>query len=199
MMNTTDFEIENELRAVLGPGEKLVWSGRPGQGIVFQPSDVFFIPFSIIWFAFAIFWETTVVQTGAPFFFKLWGIPFILVGLYMTIGRFFTEARKRSRTYYGITNDRIIIKSGLFNQSVKSLNIKTLSDLSFTQRKNGSGTITLGPPVYRQWSFKGPDIFGHNKGPQFEAIQNVKAVYDKIVAIQRDQKYSAQFGEYSNR
>src|SRR5438128_1443265 len=140
----TDFELENELHPFLGPGERLVWTGKPKTGIVFRSSDIFFIPFSLLWGGFAIFWETTVITTSAPFFFKLWGIPFVLVGFYMIIGRFFTDARKRAGTVYGITEDRIIIRSGLFNKGIKSLNIRTLSDVSFTQKADHSGTITLG-------------------------------------------------------
>ncbi len=53
------------------------------------------IPFSIMWAGFALFWEFMVLMTDAPFFFKLWGIPFVLVGLYMLIGRFVVDAMQK--------------------------------------------------------------------------------------------------------
>lgn len=181
----TNHDIENELRPNLSSDEKLIWTGRPKTGIVFRGSDIFLIPFSLLWAGFAFFWEITVVTSGAPFFFKLWGIPFVLVGLYITVGRFFVDARKRANTVYGITSDRIIIKSGIFSSEVKSLNIKTLSDITLHQKADNSGTITLGPTDYRHSMMQGMDWPGVAQPPRFEFIQDVKSVYNKIIELQR--------------
>src|SRR5258708_30915992 len=131
----------------LSPGEKLLWSGQPRFGIRLRGSDAFVIPFSILWCSFAIFWETMAVRKGAPVFFMLWGIPFILVGLYIVFGRFIADAMTRKKTFYGVTSERIIIITGLFSQEIKSLNLRTLTDVSLTERGDGSGTITF-EPVY---------------------------------------------------
>ena len=74
-----NYDLENDLRPNLASDEKLIWTGRPKTGIVFRGSDLFLVPFSLLWGGFAIFWETSVIATDAPFFFKLWGIPFVLV------------------------------------------------------------------------------------------------------------------------
>ncbi len=141
----TNYAIESELSPNLSSDEKLIWAGKPKTGIIFRSSDVFLIPFSLLWCGFTVFWETSVIASGAPFFFKIWGIPFVLAGLYITGGRFFIDAKKRANTVYGITSDRIIIKSGIFNQSIKSLNIRTLTDITIDQKSDNSGTVTLGP------------------------------------------------------
>lgn len=42
-------------------------------------------------------------------------------------------AQQRATSFhkeYGLTDDRIIIKSGVFNKTIKSLNVRTLSDIS---------------------------------------------------------------------
>ena len=70
MWNKPASEIERQLSS----GERLLWSGQPRRGIRLRSSDAFVIPFSLLWCGFAIFWEASVITTGAPFFFMLWGI-----------------------------------------------------------------------------------------------------------------------------
>jgi hypothetical protein len=181
----TNFDIESELRPNLSNNEKLIWTGKPKTGIVLRSSDIFLIPFSLLWGGFAIFWETTAIAAGGPFFFKLWGIPFVLIGLYMIVGRFFVDAKRRASTIYGITNDRIIIKSGIFRQEIKSLIIRTLSDITINQRADNSGTITLGPTDPRYSMMQGTEWPGAKQPPRLEFIEDVKSVYDKIIEIQR--------------
>jgi len=181
----TNFDIENELAPNLGTNEKLLWTGRPKAGIVFRGSDAFLIPFSLLWGGFAIFWETNVFATDGPFFFKLWGIPFILVALYITVGRFFVDAKKRANTIYGVTHDRIIIKSGIFSREIKSLNIRTLSDITIDQKGDNSGTITIGPTDLRSSMMQGIEWPGAKQPPRLELIEDVKTVYDKIIDLQR--------------
>ena len=140
MWETPSSPVERQLSS----GEKLVWSGQPRAGIQLRGSDAFVIPFSILWCGFAIFWESMVVRKGAPVFMRLWGIPFVLVGLYFVFGRFIVDAMVRGKTFYGISNERIIIITGLFSQEIKSLNLRTLTDVSLSERSDGSGTITFG-------------------------------------------------------
>lgn len=181
----TNFDLEEELRPVLSSGEKLIWTGKPKPGIIFRSSDVFMIPFSLLWGGFALFWESSVFATGGPFFFKLWGIPFVLVGLYVIFGRFFVDARKRANTIYGLTSDRIIIKSGLFRREIKSLNIRTLSDVTLIQKPDNSGTITFGPTDIRYSMMQGMEWPGIKQPPRLEFIEDAKEIYNKIIDLQR--------------
>jgi len=181
-----EFDIENDLRQSLNSNERLLWTGKPKGGILFRNSDTFLIPFSLLWAGFAVFWETSAITTNTPLLFKLWGIPFVLVGLYVTIGRFFIDAQRRAKTKYGITEDRIIIKSGIFSQEIKSLNIKTLSDITLTQKNDNSGTITLGPTAdFRYSMMQGMYWPGIKQTPKLELIENAKEVYDRIIQLQR--------------
>ena len=172
----TNHDIESELRPNLSSDEKLIWVGKPKTGVVFSRSDVFVIPFSLLWTSIAVLWETAAIGYEAPLFLKLWGVPFLLVGLYFTVGRFFIEAKQRANTIYGITPDRIIIKTGIFSKETQSLNIKTLPDIIMNQRSDNSGTITFGTPIYFSQGLQPPKL---------ECIEDVKSVYEKIINLQR--------------
>lgn len=177
------------VRAQLEAGEQLIWHGQPRQGLLLRPSDAFMIPFSLLWGGFAIFWETTVILTGAPVFFWLFGVPFVLVGLYLIFGRFFTDARTRTHTFYGVTNDRIIITSGKHNKRTQSLSLSTLGDITLDERGDGSGTITFAAadPLERRGNFGSmPGVgTGRQTPPSFEMIPQAKKVYEMIRGAQR--------------
>jgi Bacterial PH domain len=163
--------------------ERLLWSGQPRKGLTLRASDALAIPFSLMWGGFAIFWEYSVATTGTPFFFKLWGVPFVLVGLYMIVGRFFYDAQARAKTYYAVTDSRILIISGIFSQQIKSLSLNTLADISLAEGAGGEGTITFGngqsngSPFGRSRSWPGSQRYSP---PCFELIPRAKSVYDLI-------------------
>ena len=96
---------------ILSRGERVLWRGAPATGIQFYSGDPLVIPFSLMWCAGAFFWEFSVL-TKVPndhpgkWLFVLWGVPFVLVGLYITVGRFFDDAWRRRNTEYAVTNER---------------------------------------------------------------------------------------------
>jgi hypothetical protein len=183
----TNFDLEEQLRPALVTNERLLWTGKPKTGIVFRRTDAFLIPFSLLWGGFAFFWEAMAIATSTPLFFKLWGIPFVLVGLYIMIGRFFVDAKQRAKTIYGITPYRIIIKSGLFTQNIQSFNIKNITGLTLSEKPDGSGTITFGTgdAVANNQAGK---LRSYKLSPRLELIDDVKTVYNKLIELQRNNK-----------
>ena len=164
----------------LDRGERQIWTGAPRQGLMLRPADAFMIPFSLLWGGFAVFWEASVLRQGAVTFFALWGIPFVCVGIYMVVGRFFVDAKRRANTVYGITSSRVIIQSGVFRPTLKSLNLKTLADLTLSERPDGSGTITFGPSAPFASMYAGTSWPGVPQQTAFEQIPDARNVYDMI-------------------
>ncbi len=179
---------QQEITPELDSSEKLLWTGQPRTGVFFRGADAFLIPFSILWCGFAIFWEFMVIRSNAPLLFRLWGIPFVIIGLYFVFGRFWVEALQRKKTFYGLTNERIIIISGLFTRKVKSLSLRNLSEVSLSEKADKSGSITLGPsnPLFAMFGGMTWPGMGNFLPPSFEMIANAKAVYDLLRNAQRE-------------
>ena len=151
------------------------------------------IPFSLLWCGFAFFWEFMAVWgitkhsdhggIGFEIIFPLFGLPFICIGLYFVFGRFFTDMKQRQNTLYGVTNQRIIIRTGLFSISKKSLNLRTLSDLTLEEKSDGYGVISFGPtnPYYSRFG-TGTSWPGYARyaPPCFDMIPEAKRVYEII-------------------
>jgi hypothetical protein len=171
---------EQEIAQHLASGERLLWAGRPGQGIRLRGSDALYIPFSLMWGGFAIFWEFMVIRTGAPFLFRLWGVPFVLIGLYLIGGRFFWDAYRRRATVYGLTDSRVLIVEEGFQRSTRAVRLETLGDVTVNERRDGSGDILLGAApfgvqaVNRGWPGSRPQV------PTLEFLPRVREVFDMI-------------------
>ena len=174
--------MQNVIQARLATGERLLWEGRPTQGIVFRAADAFMIPFSLLWGGFAFFWEYSVLSmVRTPLFFALWGIPFVAAGLYLIVGRFVVDAKQRANTLYGVTNQRVVIVSGILNSKIKSLNLRTLSDLTLDERSSGKGNISFGPTSpFAQWTggLAWPGM--SSPTPAFELVEGARSVFEII-------------------
>jgi len=181
--NTAQAAVVRELQA----GEHLLWSGMPRQGLRFRSGDIFMVPFSLLWGGGAFFGVYKSATSDHPSSLStIWGIPFVLVGIYLIIGRFFIDAYQRSRTYYGVTNQRVLILSGIWTREVKTVSLQNLNEIALTERSDGSGDILFGSmnPMYMRW-------YGESSGidkrmiPSFDLIDNVRQVYDLIHQTQR--------------
>ena len=178
--------VSKELR----PGERLLWHSVPKQGLRLQTSDWFLIPFSIMWGGFACFWEYSALSGGAPFFFVLWGVPFVLVGLYMIAGRFFVDSKQRGKTAYGLTDRRLLIVTSFIRQKVDALDLASLTQTTISENADGSGTILMGSdPGLRGWlAGSGWPTTGKNLPPRLDGIQRVREVYDRILSARESAK-----------
>jgi hypothetical protein len=175
--------IQSELREHLDRDENLLWTGKPKSGIAFRTADIFMIPFSILWCGFAILWMMLASQAGGLFF--LFGVPFVIIGLIFVFGRFIIDAKQRENTVYGLTENRILIKSGVISKHIKSLNIRTLSDIELSEKGDGTGTISIGPKnPFMIWGSGMSWWPGMKMNPQLEMIPNAKKVYNQIIEIQ---------------
>ncbi len=123
--------------------ENIIWTDKPKTGIVFRSEDIIMIPFSILWVINAIYFFTSAYSLSAPFFFLLSSFIFVIIGVFSVFARFIIDVLQRDNTLYAITNERIMILSGIFDKSLKSIPIISLKEINYTEKVNGTGTISI--------------------------------------------------------
>jgi hypothetical protein len=169
----------DQLRAHLGPGESILWAGKPAQGVLFTSRDILLIPFSIFWLGFVCVWLFGVVSTGAPMEFLLVGMLFLVVGLGVMVGRFALDAFVRANTSYAVTTERVMInREGPFGDFT-AIALKRLPTVKLKPRGGGRGTIVLGQSTspWVQISIWTPSL---DPTPQLIAIADAQRVYALI-------------------
>jgi hypothetical protein len=172
------------ISAELSSKEKLLWSGQPPSGFRLRAADAAMIPFSIMWGGFAILWECMVFFKTPSRLFALWGIPFVLVGLYLMIGRFFIDAYLRARTYYGITSNRILIITKGLRPKTVTLDISSLGNLSFAEKRNGGAVIEFGALTPFDGRNRGMQYWSGYASTRFELTEHGRQVYEIIRSAQ---------------
>ncbi len=184
-MKTGSREAETVMRRLVGADESLLWSGVPRQGLFLQLRDLWMIPLGLVWGGFAFFWEYRAVQSlresGGPeaVGMVLFGIPFVLTGLYLVVGRFFHDAWRRRHTWYGLTDKRAIIVSGGMRRKVISLPRAAMVEVTLTRHGDGRGTLVFGRDAPLRMVggryIRGPRV------PRFERVENAEWLYRQIM------------------
>jgi hypothetical protein len=140
-----DQETYEVVQPELASGETMLWAGRPSPSVILHREDVYLIPFSLLWGGFAIFWEAGVLgfwgKSHGSDIFVLWGIPFVLVGQYLIWGRFLFAAWLKRRTFYAVTDRRVIVVQNGWTHKTASAYLDTLPALTKEVGSKGIGTL----------------------------------------------------------
>ncbi len=131
-------------RPYLLPNESILWKGRPEKGNIITKREFIMIPFSVMICGFSLFWESMALKSG-QIFPVIWGLPFVAIGLYMLFGRHIQAAYLRDKTFYVVTNKKMIIKKG---NKINLYNGCDLPPMEVEIHKNGNGTILFYEEVY---------------------------------------------------
>ncbi|MEU8662868.1 hypothetical protein [Actinoplanes philippinensis] len=140
------------MESYLLPGERILWEGAPVRHRLFRTTDLILVPFSLVWCGFAIFWLIGVLSDGNSRF-ALFGIPFVVVGVYLVAGRFAVRAIASRRAAYTVTDGRVVVRGGLTGRRLTTAYLKSLPPPVIAERPDGSGSLAFG-------AFPGPgDVF----------------------------------------
>lgn len=173
----------------LTSGERVLWRGAPGRGLRLQMQDWFAVPFAAIWLGLVLsFFFVGEAGQGAddPSFNFI--LPFfILIGVWMLVGRFIVDMIVRSRTEYVLTDRRAVIEAGLMRRSTRSVNLSATPEIRLQEGRNGRGTIEFGSgsPFGMMFPRGWPGVAQHIS-PAFELIDDAQSVYAMIITAQRE-------------
>jgi hypothetical protein len=178
-------EIADAFRPYLQTGERIVWTGRPAQGIRFSARDIFLIPFSLLWggIAIAVFAGSIFggLQTASPeggtaaiLPFVLFGGVFAVVGVYVVFGRFFADAWVRSRIVYALTDRRALVLRRMFGERLSAVSLAHSPGLSLSLRGK-RGDVDFEPrSMFRGFSMWMPSM---DAGTRFIGIEDAAEVF----------------------
>ena len=159
-------------------GEYILWRGKPDKGRLLSISDIYAIPFSVLWCGGVCYGAYTSLRSGISF-----ATPFLLlfvaVGLYISVGRFIHMAWLRKHTYYVITNLKVV---RLRNRRVNMIMGSNLPSVTVEIYKNGNGTIRIGQPT--SGSMRGTALY--------RQVRNEMLTLENIPDVARVQRYLTQ-------
>jgi hypothetical protein len=182
----------------LSAGEHVQWLGRPDPAKHFNAGDVYLVPFSILWAGFSIFWEATAIASGAGPFFALWGIPFIVIGLYVVVGRFFYKAYRKRHTLYAVTDRRVLILAQRRRgERVDAMYLRAIPTISTSVDSAGRGSVQFGnTSPFGMWNANsGMEFFGRvnsaTTGVAFYDVDDARAVGDLVERLREQDQPAA--------
>lgn len=149
-----------EIAMVVGPEERVLWTGHAGrvgpgaEGCFGGCFGLFFAGFAIFWMAGAswmAFGVNSVPQANGAargvFAFPLFGIPFILVGLYVIVTSVYWGPKRKSSGLYAVTDRRLLFLRTFPKLVVKEIPLSRNVRMEQNLNHDGSGTLAFVDPI----------------------------------------------------
>jgi hypothetical protein len=187
----------------IGPAERLVWAGRPRQGLLVGAGGALLTLLGLLVMGLTLYAEASLVEHDLPLELGLVGLPFFAAGLYLAAGRLAYDRWRRGRLYYAVTDQRALILRDGGARKLRSIDLDRPDDIVVEEESDGSGTIVFGAPMIdplagdqismmeiRQ-NLLTRDRLDPNR-PQkpvsysFEQLPDARAVYERIREVQRE-------------
>jgi hypothetical protein len=170
------------------PGERVIWSGQPQQGLLLLARDGHATLFTLVWCGGVAYADIQLFGNQNPSVMAIVVLGFMTVtGIFDLAGRFAVDAWLRSKTAYALTNQRILIVRTHPFGAFLALNLDRLPALELIERANSRGTVRFGPALSlteqeNNWEWWLPVL---DRVPQFLAIADAQEVFDEIQRASR--------------
>ncbi len=131
------------------PGERVIWAGQPVRRPLFNPGDLFNVPFGLLWLAgvtvFFFYNHDTLFHTVA------W-VVLTVAGVFHLAGRPLIRYLRLGSTTYAVTDGRVIATSSFFGRREQTAELAEQDDPVVTQGPAKTGTITFGKLGVLAWA-----------------------------------------------
>ena len=160
----------------LGRGERLIWWDRPNPARYARRDANFGVLFGVFFLGFAIFWMTTAYR--APGLFFLFGIPFVLAGLWMVTAPL-RAYRAAHATAFALTDKRVLTVTG------STVTARPLEHVDFVETESaadGSGNVLFmtEPVSFVPWQWNSQQM---TRRSGFIAIADAERVGQEMLSL----------------
>ena len=176
-------KVQKYLESKLLNGEEVLWYGQPPKGFLLRRSDWFYIPSSLI-FAFGVAFVDYKMLVQSIYFGLFLNSLFMLISIYVTLGRFYTDFVYRKNSYYILTNLRVLIPNFKNGKDGFELSLSDLKGIYLNKKSNEYGNITFGA---KEFSATIPGMVwpGCKPVPWFENVEKSNELYRLILEAQK--------------
>ena len=140
---------------ILEPGETILWQGQPERGIVWRDALSPLGLFGVVFTGFSLFWILAAASMlaegpGFPFtLFPLFGLPFLLVGLFLMGGHVVLDAYVRATTWYTLTDrTAFVARAVLGKRTLESYPIASMDRLELADGVPGDVIFGMARHTY---------------------------------------------------
>lgn len=154
----------------LDDGEHVLWQGRPDPGIEWGQALSAQSLFGIVFTAFSLFWMGAAAAMtwgagnapGIFILFPLFGLPFLLVGLFMAGGHLVWAAYLRRSTVYSVTTRQVFIARDTgAGRTLEAIRIADITDMALEGGDPGTVRVDVARSLgFRSTKVDGPDGMG---------------------------------------
>ena len=171
---------------VLLPGERVLWSGRPGR-VVPRGLDWYRLAFGLVWISVVVGSASPWPENGVPYV----GLGFAAFGFAVSSGPVIGRLWVMRRVVYAVTDRRVVVVDRVSGRTRASAYLAALAPpVTRTRtRDDGVGTVTFGEPVGFLSSAGHQPSKGQSPQVQIElvAVPDAERVRDVVAQAQSRQ------------
>ena len=171
---------DNPWAPYLAPGDTILWEGTPEPGFHVTGARIAQSVFGAVFLAVAIFITSQIFSAGG--FFWMASVPFILAGLYLSIGNWFWERAKLASTIYAYSERNCFIASRFGARTIRSYPIARTTEIIL--QDDAIPSVLFAKQTHRIKQRESVDVGFSRIG--FVRIREGREIYRHLLQLQKE-------------